>query len=33
MLALAGYYEAWWIQIVKALVIFGIALGIRRAPP
>jgi NADH-quinone oxidoreductase subunit H len=28
MLALAGYYEAWWIQIIKALLIFGIALGI-----
>jgi len=28
MLAIAGYYEAWWIQIIKALVIFGIALGI-----
>ena len=27
-LALAGYYEAWWIQIIKALVIFGIALSI-----
>jgi len=24
----AGAYEAWWIQIIKALVIFGIALGI-----
>jgi NADH-quinone oxidoreductase subunit H len=27
-LALAGYYEAWWIQIIKALVIFAVALGI-----
>ena len=27
-LAIAGYYEAWWIQIIKALVIFGVALGI-----
>ncbi|HLW96365.1 MAG TPA: NADH-quinone oxidoreductase subunit NuoH [Solirubrobacteraceae bacterium] len=27
-LGLAGYYEAWWIQIIKSLVIFGIALGI-----
>ncbi len=27
-LAVAGYYEAWWIQIIKALVIFGVALGI-----
>ena len=23
-----GYYEAWWIQIIKALVIFGVVLGI-----
>jgi NADH-quinone oxidoreductase subunit H len=27
-LALDTYYEAWWIQIIKSLVIFGIALGI-----
>ena len=27
-LAIAGYYEAWWIQIIKALLIFGVALGI-----
>ncbi|MGH2852386.1 MAG: complex I subunit 1/NuoH family protein, partial [Solirubrobacteraceae bacterium] len=27
-LGIAGYYEAWWIQIIKALVIFGVALGI-----
>jgi len=27
-LADAGLYEAWWIQIIKALVIFGVALGI-----
>src|SRR5471030_413043 len=27
-LGIVGYYEAWWIQIIKALVIFGIALGI-----
>jgi NADH-quinone oxidoreductase subunit H len=27
-LAVAGHYEAWWIQIIKALVIFGVALGI-----
>ncbi len=26
--ALVGYYEPWWIQIVKAIVIFAIALGI-----
>jgi NADH-quinone oxidoreductase subunit H len=25
-LALVGYYEPWWIQIVKALVIFAVAL-------
>jgi NADH-quinone oxidoreductase subunit H len=25
-LALVGYYEAWWIQIVKAIVIFAVAL-------
>ena len=23
-----GYYEPWWIQILKALVIFGVILGI-----
>jgi NADH-quinone oxidoreductase subunit H len=28
MLALVGYYEPWWIQIAKALVIFGVALAI-----
>ena len=27
-LGLVGYYEPWWIQIIKALVIFGLALGI-----
>jgi NADH-quinone oxidoreductase subunit H len=27
-LGIAGYYEAWWIQIIKALVIFGVGLGI-----
>jgi NADH-quinone oxidoreductase subunit H len=27
-LALVGYYEAWWIQIIKALVIFIVALQI-----
>jgi NADH-quinone oxidoreductase subunit H len=27
-LAIAGYFEPWWIQIIKALVIFGVALGI-----
>jgi NADH-quinone oxidoreductase subunit H len=26
--ALVGYYEAWWIQILKALLIFAVALGI-----
>jgi NADH-quinone oxidoreductase subunit H len=26
--ALVGYYEAWWIQIIKVLVIFAAALGI-----
>jgi NADH-quinone oxidoreductase subunit H len=25
--ALVGYYEPWWIQIIKAIVIFGVALG------
>ncbi len=28
MLALVGYYEPWWIQIIKAFVIFAVALGI-----
>ncbi len=28
MLALVGYYEPWWIQTVKALVIFGVTLAI-----
>jgi NADH-quinone oxidoreductase subunit H len=27
-LAVVGYYEAWWIQILKALVIFAVALGV-----
>ena len=27
-LAIAGYFEPWWIQIIKALLIFGVALGI-----
>jgi len=26
MLAVVGYYEPWWIQIVKAIVIFAVAL-------
>ena len=26
MLALVGYYEAWWIQILKAIVIFAVGL-------
>jgi NADH-quinone oxidoreductase subunit H len=26
MLAVVGYYEAWWIQIVKAIVIFAVGL-------
>src|SRR5207244_12266215 len=26
MLALVGYYEPWWIQIVKSIVIFAVAL-------
>jgi NADH-quinone oxidoreductase subunit H len=26
--AAVGYYEPWWIQILKALVIFGVILGI-----
>src|SRR5229473_8597599 len=30
MLALVGYYEPWWIQIVKAIVIF--ALGLQLVP-
>src|SRR6202042_1335859 len=25
-LALVGYYEAWWIQIIKAIVIFAVGL-------
>jgi len=28
MLALVGYYEPWWIQIIKAVVIFGVALAV-----
>ncbi len=28
VLGLVGYYEPWWIQILKALLIFGIFLGI-----
>jgi NADH-quinone oxidoreductase subunit H len=28
VIAAVGYYEPWWIQIVKALVIFGIILAI-----
>ncbi len=28
MLAVVGYYEDWWIQILKALVIFGVFLGV-----
>ncbi len=28
MLALVGYYEPWWIQILKAIVLFAIFLGI-----
>ncbi len=27
-LAVVGYYEEWWIQILKAIVIFAVALGI-----
>ena len=27
-LATVGYYEEWWIQILKALIIFAVALGI-----
>jgi NADH-quinone oxidoreductase subunit H len=27
-LSVVGYYEPWWIQIVKAIVIFAVALGI-----
>lgn len=27
-LALVGYYEAWWIQVVRVLVIFAVTLGI-----
>src|SRR5437868_13683253 len=26
MLALVGYYEPWWIQVVKSIVIFAVAL-------
>ena len=26
MLALVGYYEPWWIQIIKAIVIFAVGL-------
>src|SRR4051794_6583651 len=26
--AIVGFYEPWWIQILKALVIFGIFLGV-----
>ena len=26
MLALVGYYEAWWVQILKAIVIFAVGL-------
>ena len=26
MIALVGYYEAWWIQVLKAIVIFAVAL-------
>ena len=25
-LALVGYYEAWWVQILKAIVIFAVGL-------
>jgi NADH-quinone oxidoreductase subunit H len=28
VLAEVGYYEEWWIQILKALIIFAVALGI-----
>jgi len=28
MLAVVGYYEDWWIQILKAIVIFAVFLGI-----
>ncbi len=27
-LSVVGYYEPWWIQIIKAIVIFAVALGI-----
>jgi NADH-quinone oxidoreductase subunit H len=27
-LAVVGYYEAWWIQVLKSLVIFAVVLGI-----
>jgi NADH-quinone oxidoreductase subunit H len=27
-LAVVGYYEEWWIQVLKAIVIFAVALGI-----
>ncbi len=26
MLAVVGYYEAWWIQVLKAIIIFAVAL-------
>ena len=26
MLAIVGYYEEWWIQILKAIVIFAVGL-------
>jgi NADH-quinone oxidoreductase subunit H len=26
MLAVVGYYEPWWIQVLKAIVIFAVAL-------
>jgi NADH-quinone oxidoreductase subunit H len=27
-LAVVGYYEEWWIQVLKAIVIFAVALGV-----
>ena len=29
-LALVGYYEPWWIQILKGIVIFAVALQLTR---
>ncbi|MGH2912592.1 MAG: NADH-quinone oxidoreductase subunit H, partial [Solirubrobacteraceae bacterium] len=26
MIAVVGYYEAWWIQVIKAIVIFAVGL-------